>query len=214
MPETKIKVCGLTSPVEARFCAAFGVDFIGLNFSPQSPRCLGEDEAAKIIEAARTDLLETKFIGVFVDQSLDFVQQMVDDLRLDGVQLHGNETPEFVSKVRALFRIKALRVGPDFNLTPKVFASEAILLDTWNSAQVGGTGETFDWSIAVNMRPRVSLLFLAGGLNAQNVGAAIRMVEPFAVDVCSGVEENPGQKSESKVREFIDAVRVNERMET
>ena len=88
-------------PAEAPDFAPSCADFIGLNFSPQSSRCIGKDEAAKIIGAACTDFPETKFIGVFVDQSLDFVQQMVDDLGLDGVQLHGNETPAFVASVRA-----------------------------------------------------------------------------------------------------------------
>ena len=213
MAETKIKVCGLTSPAEARFCAGLGVDFIGLNFSPQSPRCINEDRAAEIIGDVRPDFSQTKFIGLFVDQPLDFVQETIDRLQLDGVQLHGNETPDFVRKVRTPFRIKALRVGSNFRLTSS-YDCEAILLDTWNSSQAGGTGAIFDWAVAVEMRPHFPRLILAGGLNAGNVGKAVRMVEPFAVDVCSGVEERPGHKSESKVREFIDAVRVNEGRET
>ncbi len=155
-----------------------------------------------------------KFIGVFVDQPLDFVQQTIDELALDGVQLHGNETPDLVSRIRSPFRIKALRVAPDFRLTPKAFASDAsayncdaLLLDTWDADRAGGTGKTFDWSMAEKFKSQVPRLILAGGLTPENVTEAIRMIEPFAVDVCSGVEDSPGRKDVVKLRRFVEAVR-------
>jgi phosphoribosylanthranilate isomerase len=212
MSDIVVKVCGLTSPDDARFCAKAGVQMLGLNFSPQSVRCLTEEKAREIISAVRNELSELRFIGLFVDQPANFVQEMTDALALDGVQLHGKEAPEFLGGLRAPFVIKALRVGPDFRLT-NAYNCDAILLDTWNAHLSGGTGETFDWSIAAQVRPHVRRLILAGGLRPENVGEAIRIVRPFAVDVCSGVEDAPGRKSESKVRRFIEAVRTTEKIE-
>ncbi|MGZ5002721.1 MAG: phosphoribosylanthranilate isomerase [Chthoniobacterales bacterium] len=213
MSKPQIKVCGLTNTVDAHLCAALGVDMLGLNFSPQSLRCLDVKEAREIVSVVRADFPQVKLIGLFVDQPLDLVQGTISDLLLDGVQLHGNETPEFVHSVQAPFRIKALRVAPDFSLT-NAYDCDAILLDTWSPDRLGGTGETFDWSIAAQLRDRVRRLILAGGLGPDNVSAAIRTVRPFAVDVCSGVEDAPGRKSETKLRRFIAAVRASESVET
>ncbi|MGZ4967416.1 MAG: phosphoribosylanthranilate isomerase, partial [Chthoniobacterales bacterium] len=105
------------------------------------------------------------------------------------------------------------RVAPDFSLT-NAYDCDAILLDTWSPDRPGGTGETFDWSIAAQLRDRVRRLILAGGLGPDNVSAAIRTVRPFAVDVCSGVEDAPGRKSDTKLRRFIAAVRASESVET
>ncbi|MGZ4985321.1 MAG: phosphoribosylanthranilate isomerase, partial [Chthoniobacterales bacterium] len=177
MSKPQIKVCGLTNTVDAHLCAALGVDMLGLNFSPQSLRCLDVKEAREIVSVVRADFPQVKLIGLFVDQPLDFVQGTISDLLLDGVQLHGNETPEFVRSVQAPFRIKALRVAPDFSLT-NAYDCDAILLDTWSPDRPGGTGETFDWSIAAQLRDRVRRLILAGGLGPDNVSAAIRTVRP------------------------------------
>jgi phosphoribosylanthranilate isomerase len=206
MSETRIKVCGLTSADDARLCASIGADMLGLNFSPQSSRCINAEKAGEIMSAARSDFPAVKFIGVFVDQPLGFVQRTIDDLALDGVQLHGAETPDFVTRVGAPFRIKAIRVALNLPLT-NAYNCDAILLDTWSADRPGGTGETFDWSIATQLRARVPRLILAGGLRPENVNDAIRIVRPFGVDVCSGVEDAPGRKSESKVRRFVEAVK-------
>ncbi|MDQ2918408.1 MAG: phosphoribosylanthranilate isomerase [Verrucomicrobiota bacterium] len=213
MSEIVIKICGLTNPGDARVCAEMGVHMLGLNFSPQSARRITVKRAEEVIGAVRDDFPRLKLIGLFVDQPIDFVQNATEMLELDGVQLHGAETPEFVRRVRAPFVIKALRVTADFSLT-NPYDCDAILLDTWNPDQAGGTGETFDWSIAARLRPEIDRLILAGGLRPENVSEAIWAVRPFGVDVCSGVENAPGRKSEDKLRRFVEAVRASEKAET
>ena len=236
-----MKVCGITNVDDALACAAAGVEMIGLNFSPASPRCVAASTAGEIIAATRPQFPQVKFVGVFVDQDVAFVRQLARDLALDAIQLHGNETvadvlvaasgasvvagvadPGEGRRGQALdqpgspppattrtFVIKALRVAAQLP-TFADYAKEcdAILLDTWNARTPGGTGETFPWSIAAELRPQVAQLILAGGLTSENVAEAIRMVRPFAVDVCSGVESAPGRKDEAKVRAFVGAVRA------
>ncbi len=206
-----IKVCGLTNVPDALSCAAAGADMIGLNFSSLSLRCIDRRRAAQITAAVRPRFPETKFVGVFVNQESDLVRRLATDLALDAVQLHGDETPDYVRKLDLLFVIKALRVGRDFSEASSIeYGCEAILLDTWSSTLPGGTGETFPWSAAESIRARVKRLILAGGLTSENVGEAIRTVRPFAVDVCSGVEGAPGQKDPARVELFVENVRAAE----
>lgn len=209
MPEHKvaIKICGLTNVEDALTCAAAGADLLGLNFSPRSLRCIGFETAAEIVKAVRAQFPKTKLVGVFLDQESTVVQQIATDLALDAVQLHGNESPAYVSALGALFVIKALRIA-DAASAARVsdYRCDAILLDTWSRKAPGGTGETFPWAIAAALRPRVPRLIMAGGLTSENVGKALQTVRPFAVDVCSGVESAPGRKDEAKVRTFIESV--------
>ena len=199
-----VKICGVMSSAEALLCAGAGADMIGLNFSPQSVRCITPETGAEIVAAAREQFRQLKFVGVFVDQEREFVETVAAELALDAVQLHGTETPGYVHDLKVPSVIKALRVSG----TPDVSACrcDAILLDTFSAKAPGGTGETFPWSIAAELRPQVSRLILAGGLTSANVAEAIRTVRPFAVDVCSGVESSPGHKDEAKVRAFLRAV--------
>ncbi|MEP6976011.1 MAG: phosphoribosylanthranilate isomerase [Spartobacteria bacterium] len=211
-PKVAVKICGLTSVADALACADAGADWMGLNFSPRSVRCLTPALGAEIIAAVRPRFPRIKFAGVFVDQGRELVRQIATDLALDAVQLHGNETVEDVDATRGFMIIKALRVGAEL---PDVgtFAAhcDAILLDTWSASAPGGTGETFPWEMAAALRPQIKRLILAGGLTSENVSEAIRAVRPFAVDVCSGVERGPGKKDERKMRNFIAAVRAAER---
>ncbi|MGI8435894.1 MAG: phosphoribosylanthranilate isomerase, partial [Chthoniobacterales bacterium] len=204
-----VKVCGLTTALEALFCAAAGVDMLGLNFSPQSKRRISPEHAREMIRKTRREFPQAKFIGLFVDQPTEFVNELVRTLALDGVQLHGAESPDYLRSVRTAFVIKALRVGPDFAADAIAsYPCDSILLDSWSANAPGGTGETFDWSIAAGLSLGERRLMLAGGLTAENVGAAIELVRPFAVDVCSGVEDAPGRKNEMKARRFLEAVRA------
>lgn len=206
-----IKVCGVTNVPDALSCAAAGADMIGLNFSSLSLRCIDRGRAAQITAAVRPRFPETKFVGVFVNQELELVRKIANDLSLDAVQLHGEETPVYVRDLELPFVIKALRVSADFSELETVdYGSEAILLDTWNSKLPGGTGETFPWSVAETFRAGVERLILAGGLTSENVATAIRTVRPFAVDVCSGVEAAPGRKERAKVQRFVESVRAAE----
>ncbi len=192
-----IKICGVTSVPDALSCAAAGADMIGLNFSSLSLRCIDRGRAAQITAAVRARFPGTKFVGVFVNQELDLVRRLATDLALDAVQLHGDETPDYVRKIDLPFVIKALRVGRDFSEAGSIeYGSDAILLDTWSSTLPGGTGETFPWSVAESLRAQVKRLILAGGLTSANVG--------------SGVERAPGQKDPARVELFVENVRATE----
>lgn len=203
-----VKVCGVTNGSDALICAELGVEMLGLNFSPQSARCISLPDAAEIITAVRPQFRQTHFVGVFVNQEIEFVREIAAGLALEAVQLHGEETAEYLQELKALFVIKAFRVGPGHAAAGAVeYKSDAILLDSWNASSRGGTGETFPWTVAASLRPHIRRLVLAGGLTSENVVKAIQTVQPWAVDVCSGVEDGPGRKDVVKVRRFVEAVR-------
>jgi phosphoribosylanthranilate isomerase len=145
-------------------------------------------------------------IGVFVDQTADDVRRVRDEVGLLAVQLHGKETPDMVRELGPRV-IKAFRVGPEFS--PEVireYRVSVFLLDAYRKGLPGGTGEAFDWDVAVECRT-LGRLILAGGLNPDNVAAAVKKVRPFAVDVATGVESAPGKKDPGKVRAFIRAAK-------
>jgi len=203
MSRPRIKVCGITKVEDAQLCGELGVDMIGLNVSPESKRFISGDAAREIVENVRPEYPALKFIGVFVNQSIDLARE----LALDGVQLHGDESPELVRDSEAPFVIKALRVGEGFSAErAEGYECDAILLDGYSANARGGTGQSFDWSIARAVEGNVKRLILAGGLTSDNVADAITAVAPFAVDVCSGVEDAPGQKNPEKLRRFIAEV--------
>jgi phosphoribosylanthranilate isomerase len=202
----RIKVCGLTQVEDALLCGELGVKMLGLNFSSQSKRSLSPGRARALIEAVRPRFPEIEFVGVFVNQPIDFVRAVGRDLHLDAVQLHGDESPAYVRDLGAPFTIKTLRVnGRDSWPNVEDYDCEAILLDSFSPTERGGTGTPFDWSVATAVRKKVKRLILAGGLTPENVQGAMQMVQPFAVDVCSGVEEAPGKKSGDKLRRFVTA---------
>lgn len=203
-----VKICGITSIADALTCAAGGADMLGLNFSPRSLRWITPATGAQIASAVRAQFPRIKLVGVFLDQESVFVKRVAANLTLDAVQLHGNETPRYVGELDLPCVIKAVRVNAATSV-PDVSAYQchAILLDSWSAEAPGGTGRTFPWSLAAELRPQVGRLILAGGLTRENVDEAIRAVRPFAVDVCSGVESTPGQKDEAKVRAFVESVK-------
>ncbi len=204
-----VKVCGVTNAADALACAEAGVDIIGLNFSPLSVRCIAPEAAASISAPVRARFPHIRFVGIFVNQELDLVRRIALELPLDAVQLHGEETPDYVRALDLPFVIKALRVGSGrTKVDATVYPTEAILLDTWSGTAPGGTGETFPWALAAAVRPQVKKLILAGGLTSENIADAIRAVRPHAVDVCSGAEGAPGQKCQDKVRRFVANVRA------
>lgn len=213
--QVAVKVCGITNPEDALTCAAAGVEMVGLNFSPQSSRCLSPTSGTEIIAAVRRRFPPIKFIGVFVDQELEHVQKIGTELALDAVQLHGEESTDYARNLGGTFVIKALRVRSGFSAaTAAAYPCDAILLDSWSADAPGGTGQTFPWSVAGTLRPLVRRLILAGGLTSENVADAIRTVQPFAVDVCSGVEDAPGRKNHDKLRSFVATVRAAEAVKT
>ncbi|TMQ10589.1 MAG: phosphoribosylanthranilate isomerase [Deltaproteobacteria bacterium] len=208
---TRIKICGVTRPDDAARVAAAGIEFIGLNFWPTSKRYLAPEHAPAIAAAARA-AGATQLIGVFVDARLDHIAAIARDLRLDGIQLHGDETPEFAAAVAQRTGCpvwKAIALGgPDDLARLHGWSVDAILLDAPTPGR-GGAGQVFDWRLAAQARsvhPGRRLL-LAGGLGPDNVRAAIDAVAPWAVDVASGVESAPGVKDPARLAAFVAAVR-------
>ena len=202
----RVKVCGITNLNDARACVEAGAYALGFNFYPKSPRYLPLLEAAEIV----SKLPEGVFaVGVFVNEP-DSVElrTAAKTAGLHAVQLHGDESPSFCKSLNGLFVIKALRVGGGFRPSQAAsFDTDAILLDAFSSGLYGGTGQSFDWTVAARTKEFARKLFLAGGLNATNVGQAIKAVRPYAVDVCSGVEISPGRKDLAKLSAFMDAIR-------
>jgi phosphoribosylanthranilate isomerase len=204
----RIKFCGIARLADAERAAELGAWAIGMIFWPGSPRRCAMDEAAAIAAAMRR---RTELAGVFVDAPLDEVAQTADALELTLVQLHGAEGPAYCAEVarRTGARvIKAARVRGQADVRAlHAFATDFHLLDAYVPGRMGGTGETFAWELA-REHPRDRPLILSGGLNAGNVAAAIAAVQPFAVDVASGVEAAPGVKDHARMAAFAEAVRA------
>lgn len=193
----KLKVCGITSIEDALVAIECGAEYLGFNFYPESPRFIEPDAARRIIEQLPRQVIS---VGVFVNEPQPV--QVIKILRLSGAQvaqLHGDEDKQYCSEVGEERVIKALRIGPDFKLgSVKEYPAFAILLDAYDKNLYGGTGKTANWEIACSAA-RLVKVFLAGGLSPENIGAAIAVVKPFAVDVNSGVESAPGKKSAEKL---------------
>ena len=205
---TKVKICGITNLDDGQLAVRLGADALGFNFYRKSPRYVPA-ALAKEITLKLGDTIHR--VGVFVDDSVDEMMTVVDSVGLDIVQLHGDESAAFVSELRKRFRggiVKAFSVSPDFH-QPDLFEYEVdgVLLDGYSTDLRGGTGETFDWSIARAVGKLIPALWLAGGLTPENVGRAIAEVRPFAVDACSSIESEPGVKDAAKLERFIKAAK-------
>lgn len=211
----QVKICGVNRVADALAAAEAGADAIGLNFHPLSPRAV-ELAAAEAIVAALPQHVAR--VGVFVDASAAAVREAAEHLTLDFVQLHGDEPPAVVAELRDLRVVRAFRLGPD-GWTPLVeYLAEcrrlqglpaAVLVDASRPGMLGGTGQTVDWQLARTFH-ELALdlpLVLAGGLTAENVGAAVAAVTPVAVDTASGVESQPGIKDGAKIAAFVSRAR-------
>jgi phosphoribosylanthranilate isomerase len=202
----RVKICGITNWPDARRAIEAGCDALGFNFYPRSPRYLAPEAAAAI--RARLPR-EIAAVGVFVNASAKAMAEVARTLHLDYAQLHGEESPSLARLVgRTAPVIKAFPVGRQFAAARLArFPAAAFLLDAPRAANGlrGGTGRSFDWSVARGAA-RYGRIVLAGGLTAENVAEAIRAARPAAVDVASGVERAPGQKDPRKLRAFLDAV--------
>lgn len=199
----RVKICGITTLDDALVAAAAGADALGFNFWRESARYLGPQRAAEII--AHLPPLVTP-VGVFVNAAPEEVLRTARRLGLGAVQLHGEEGPDAVKALVAegLAVLKAVRVGARFRPQElkRYDAARAFLLDADVKGARGGTGKRFDWKRARAAR-RFGRIILAGGLSPDNVAEAIAAAEPFGVDVCTGVEKQPGVKDHERVREFI-----------
>ncbi len=205
---TKVKICGITNLEDALLSAKFGADALGFNFYEKSPRYISPEKAREITAQLPSEVLK---IGVFVNENLERICKAAETAKLDAIQLHGEETPEFVRKIKAktnLEIIKAFRVSLEFKPEDVLqYETDAILLDAYSPKQHGGTGETFDWEIAKKVREIFPKMYLAGGLSAENVSNAILQVNPFAVDACSCLESKKGTKNSAKISDFISKVK-------
>ncbi|HEV2799116.1 MAG TPA: phosphoribosylanthranilate isomerase [Pyrinomonadaceae bacterium] len=203
----KVKVCGITNLADALTAVEAGADALGFNFYRRSPRYIAPREAGRIVAELPPGVL---CVGVFVNEgSADALARMAEEAHVSAVQLHGDEAPEYCASLGRFEVIKALRVGEDFAPEEaRRYPARSILLDAFNAHARGGTGETFDWTLARRTRELVAELYLAGGLTPENVADAIEAVAPYAVDVCSGVEDAPGRKDASRLRAFVAAVRA------
>jgi phosphoribosylanthranilate isomerase len=204
----RIKFCGITRFEDAQLAVESGAWAIGMILWPGSSRACDLGEAARITGALRR---RVEVVGVFVNQPLDEVAAVAEELNLSLVQLHGDEGPAYCAEVhrRTGARIvKAMRVrgGEDVQAVAAFRDVDFHLLDTYRDGLRGGTGETFDWALTARRRSKVPLI-LSGGLEPDNVAAAIEAVHPYAVDVASGVERAPGIKDPDKLRAFAAAVR-------
>jgi phosphoribosylanthranilate isomerase len=196
----RVKICGVTTPEDALLACELGAAAIGLNFFPESPRCVSPFTAGTIVRVLPPFVAA---VGIFVNWKPEAVMALAKALRLAAAQLHGDETPVDVDAVAEKTAvIKALRPGGDLR---RYRSASAVLLDASCSGQYGGTGATADWQFA-RMATESHRIILAGGLTPENVGEAIRVVRPYAVDVASGVESKPGKKDPGKLRAFFAEV--------
>tara|TARA_B100000315_G_scaffold118754_1_gene108829 strand:- start:569 stop:1180 length:612 start_codon:yes stop_codon:yes gene_type:complete len=199
----KIKICGFTDAENAQQAALTGIDAIGLNFYAKSPRHVNIDSAREIVAALPPFVNK---VGLFVNANPSLIDEVLCEVALDTLQFHGDESPSDCAQYEMPF-IKAIRVSPEVDLikTANEYSQAgALLLDTYQSDFYGGSGKSFDWSLA-----KIELdlpIILAGGLTPDNVSAAIDIAQPYAVDVSSGVESAKGLKDIDKIRAFISSV--------
>ncbi|MBN2332511.1 MAG: phosphoribosylanthranilate isomerase [Deltaproteobacteria bacterium] len=204
MVRTRVKICGLTNLEDALLAAKAGADLLGFIFAP-SPRRVDPLTAATMI-AKLPPLVQT--VGVFVDEQPATVMAVADRCRLDFLQLSGAETPADCLLLDGRKIIKTIHVGGDGLPELELYRDhcDLLLFDTRVAGLAGGSGRTFDWQL-VNQTGVDDPFMLAGGLTPDNVGQAIATVHPWAVDVSSGVEREPGRKDPEKINAFMDAVR-------
>jgi phosphoribosylanthranilate isomerase len=202
---TRIKVCGITCQEDARMAVAAGVDGLGFIFVEQSPRLIEPDMVRAITEELPPFVDR---VGVFLDEEIDVIKEIVHYCHLTLVQLHGSESPEYCRKISSqVIKAFSIRTESDSEeLAAYADAASGFLLDTYHKDMAGGTGKAFDWKLVEQVKPPGPVI-LAGGLTPENVGEAIRQVKPFAVDVNSGVEYQPGRKDSDKLKNFAHEVR-------
>lgn len=199
----RVKICGITRIEDALLAVENGADAIGLVFYAPSPRNVTIQQAMLIANQIPAFV---SVVGLFVNAEASFINEVVSQVKLDVLQFHGDETPEYCARFKLPF-IKAIRVKSDTNLVQcaeDFFSAKALLLDTYTEGVAGGTGHTFDWTLIPKKMAKP--VILAGGLNANNVAQAIEQISPYAVDVSGGVELSKGIKDALKIAAFMQQV--------
>jgi phosphoribosylanthranilate isomerase len=202
---TRVKICGITTWDDARLSIDLGASALGFNFYPLSPRSTTPADAWSIIRRLPPFV---EAVGVFVNWPPLVVDALARSLRLGSVQLHGTESPAEVVELGRKHRvIKAVQVKREFRVAglSRYHAADAMLLDGFARGLHGGTGRTLDWKVA-RSAARYGRIILAGGLTPENIAEAIRVAQPYAVDVASGVEARPGRKDPARLRALFAAV--------
>ncbi|MCO6459323.1 MAG: phosphoribosylanthranilate isomerase [Pirellulaceae bacterium] len=207
----RVKICGVTTPQDARLVADCGADAIGLNFYAGSPRFVTRSQARELLGEVPPSVAR---VGVFVNAAVEEILECQQDLGLDYLQLHGDEPVEYLARLAPSRVVRALRCRPgDSTMVDRLLADcgtlghwpAALLIDAHRPGTYGGTGRTVDWPAVAELGERCQgiRLVLAGGLNPGNVRQAIQAARPAAVDTASGVELAPGRKSPDLVRQFV-----------
>ena len=206
MNDLIIKICGITEFSTAEFLIENNVDIMGFIFYTKSPRNISSEKARQILDQLKEKRAKIKVTGVFVDENIDRLRSIAQTLSLDFIQLHGNETPDYIDNLKEYSIIKAFRIKEDFtedeilkytNSNIKYF-----LTDTFQKEKPGGTGQTFNWekfSFLKNMKNIIN----SGGLNKDNILQAIEEFHPAGIDLNSGVEKSPGVKDKKKIAEIL-----------
>ncbi|MEM7351899.1 MAG: phosphoribosylanthranilate isomerase [Acidobacteriota bacterium] len=204
----KVKICGVTSPEEAILAVDLGADLIGLNFYPPSPRYVEAEPAAEIAAAVRG---RARRVGVFVNPSANEVERLVAEVGLDLLQFHGDESPEqirpFADRAIKAFRVRS-RV--DAESLAGFEGVWGMLIDSRHPQLYGGTGESWRFETLPDLTGPARRTFIAGGLGPSNVARAIRAARPYGIDLCSGVEAEPGKKDPELLRRLFEEIQHGE----
>jgi phosphoribosylanthranilate isomerase len=214
-----VKICGITNLEDAQEAAAAGADYLGFILYPPSKRAVTPETVKHIVRQLREQAGCPLLVGVFVNETAEYMVNVLADCRLDFAQLSGEEVPFLVADVQSPLFGRAYKSIRPASLTEAEVEAEwyvipdhpaalpGLLLDTYHPTLRGGTGETGNWALSAALALKTPGLMLAGGLNPSNVASAVRQVRPFAVDVASGVEAKPGKKDHALVRAFITAAK-------
>jgi phosphoribosylanthranilate isomerase len=203
----RVKICGITNLDDALAAVNAGADALGFMFYEKSPRNVPAKTAADIARQLPPFVAK---VGVFVNASEETVRKTLAECGLDTLQFHGDETPEFCRRFAPFKVYKGFRVQNIESLQSlPTFRTDAWLLDSFAPDKPGGTGAKFNWDLAIEAKKLGRPIILAGGLTPENVADAVRKVQPYAVDVSSGVESSPGTKDHAKVKAFIQAAEGN-----
>ena len=200
---TKVKICGIKTLSDAKFAVDYGADAIGFVFA-ESIRNVSKEKARAIVRKLPPFVTT---VGLFVNDTAENIEAICRFCGLDTIQLHGNERPGLLNKLKVFKTIKAFRIQNEKDIIPiRKYKPDAILLDGYSENKMGGTGTSFDWKIVKKLETSIPVI-VAGGLTHLNVSQAIRIVNPYAVDVSSGVESGPGKKDRKLIKKFIDAAK-------
>ena len=197
----KVKICGITNYNDAMTSIELGADALGFNFYKKSPRYINPSQAKSLIESLPPLV---SMVGIFVDEfSPERVANIAHGVGVGSVQLHGSEGPEYAKKISGVRVFKAFPIDDKFNIESiSNFPANAFFLDTKDKLLKGGTGKSFDWTIALEIKKKGRII-LAGGLNPENIFEAIHKVQPYGIDVCSGIESEPGKKDRKKLEDLF-----------